>query len=256
MKKDDYDWWTRRIKAMANLYDIVRIDHFRGFDSYYAIPAKDETAQNGEWRKGPGIDLFHALEKKIGKLPIIVEDLGYLTESVRQLLKDSGFPGMKVIQFAFDTREDSDYLPHNYHQHCVVYTGTHDNDTVMGWMESAPEEAIKNAKAYLNLTEEEGYNWGMMRAAWSSVADMAVVPMQDILGLGTEARINTPSTLGENWTWRALSEQMDEEVAKKVYRCMELYARVNAALLEVAEVEEAEEAEEAEETEETEEADA
>lgn len=227
MKEDDYSWWTKRIAAMAELYDIVRIDHFRGFDSYYAIPAKDETAKNGCWKKGPGMDLFRTLERKLGKLPIIVEDLGFLTESVHQLLKDSGFPGMKVIQFAFDSREDSDYLPHNYIRHCVVYTGTHDNDTTMGWFESAPEESVEFAKAYLNLTVEEGYNWGMMRAAWSSVADLAIVPMQDLLGLGSEARINTPSTLGDNWKWRITEDQITTELADKIYNCMQMYARLN-----------------------------
>lgn len=226
MKKDGYGWWTKRIQAMAQLYDIVRIDHFRGFDSYYAIPAKDKTAKNGKWKEGPGMDLFCALEKKLGKLPIIVEDLGYLTPSVRQLLKDSGFPGMKVIQFAFDSREDSDYLPHNYPKNCVVYTGTHDNDTCMGWMKTAPAESVQFAKEYLNLTEEEGYNWGLMRAAWSSVADMAIVPLQDLLGLGAEARINTPSTLGNNWKWRATADQITDELAEKLYRKTAMYARL------------------------------
>lgn len=227
MKKDGYTWWTRRIKAMSELYDIIRIDHFRGFDSFYAIPAKDDTAKNGQWKQGPGMDLFCELEKKLGKLPIIVEDLGFLTPSVHKLLKDSGFPGMKVIQFAFDSREESDYLPHTYTNHCVVYTGTHDNDTVMGWMKTAPKASVKYAKEYLNLTKEEGYNWGMMRAAWSSVADMAIVPMQDILGLGSEARINTPSTLGNNWKWRATPEQIDAKMAKKLYHYMQMYGRVN-----------------------------
>lgn len=227
MKKDGYTWWTRRIKAMSELYDIIRIDHFRGFDSFYAIPAKDDTAKNGQWKQGPGMDLFCELEKKLGKLPIIVEDLGFLTPSVHKLLKDSGYPGMKVIQFAFDSREESDYLPHTYTNHCVVYTGTHDNDTVMGWMKTAPKASVKYAKEYLNLTKEEGYNWGMMRAAWSSVADMAIVPMQDILGLGSEARINTPSTLGNNWKWRATPEQIDAKVAKKLYHYMQMYGRVN-----------------------------
>ena len=227
MKKDGYTWWTRRIKATSELYDIIRIDHFRGFDSFYAIPAKDDTAKNGQWKQGPGMDLFCELEKKLGKLPIIVEDLGFLTPSVHKLLKDSGFPGMKVIQFAFDSREESDYLPHTYTNHCVVYTGTHDNDTVMGWMKTAPKASVKYAKEYLNLTKEEGYNWGMMRAAWSSVADMAIVPMQDILGLGSEARINTPSTLGNNWKWRATPEQIDAKVAKKLYHYMQMYGRVN-----------------------------
>ena len=227
MKKDGYTWWTRRIKAMSELYDIIRIDHFRGFDSFYAIPAKDDTAKNGQWKQGPGMDLFCELEKKLGKLPIIVEDLGFLTPSVHKLLKDSGFPGMKVIQFAFDSREESDYLPHTYTNHCVVYTGTHDNDTVMGWMKTAPKASVKYAKEFLNLTKEEGYNWGMMRAAWSSVADMAIVPMQDILGLGSEARINTPSTLGNNWKWRATPEQIDAKVAKKLYHYMQMYGRVD-----------------------------
>lgn len=227
MKKDDYSWWTKRIRAMAQLYDIVRIDHFRGFDSYYAIPAGDDTAKNGKWKQGPGMDLFNTLEKKLGRLPIIVEDLGFLTPSVHKLLKDSGFPGMKVIQFAFDSREGSDYLPHNYPQHCVVYTGTHDNDTVMGWMKTAPKASVKFAKEYLNLTKEEGYNWGMMRAAWSSVADMAIVPFQDLIGLGSEARINIPSTLGENWKWRATEDQVTNQLAKKLYKYMVMYGRVN-----------------------------
>lgn len=227
MKKDGYSWWTKRVKAMSKLYDIVRIDHFRGFDSYYAIPAKDDTARNGEWRKGPGMDLFETLEKKLGKLNIIVEDLGFLTPSVLKLVKDSGFPGMKVIQFAFDSREGSDYLPHNYEKHCVVYTGTHDNDTLMGWMKTAPKASVKFAKEYLNLTEEEGFNWGMMRAAWASVGDMAIVPMQDLIGIGSEGRMNTPSTLGGNWEWRATSDQITGKLAKRLYKYMEMYGRLN-----------------------------
>jgi 4-alpha-glucanotransferase len=231
MKKDHYSWWTKRVKAMADLYDIVRIDHFRGFDSYYAIPAKDKTARNGRWKKGPGMALFRQLEKELGKLPIIAEDLGFLTPSVHKLLSDSGFPGMKVLQFAFDSREGSNYLPHTYTPHCVVYTGTHDNDTSLGWMETAPKESVQFAKEYLNLTEEEGYNWGMMRGAWSSVADMAIVPMQDLIGLGSEARINIPSTLGENWKWRATAEQITPALAKRLYQYMEMYGRLSQASL-------------------------
>lgn len=225
MKKDGYAWWTKRIKAMASLYDIVRIDHFRGFDSYYAIPAGDDTARNGRWRKGPGMDLFNRLKEQLGELPIIVEDLGFLTPSVHKLLKDSGFPGMKVIQFAFDSREGSDYLPHNYPKNCVVYTGTHDNDTSLGWCKTAPKDSVKFAKEYLNLTHKEGYNWGLMRAAWSSVADLAIVPMQDIIGLGSEARINTPSTQGGNWKWRATSDQITKKLAKKLRLYMQMYGR-------------------------------
>ena len=226
MKKNGYTWWTKRIAAMSKLYDIVRIDHFRGFDSYYAIPAKDKTAKNGEWRKGPGMDLFHTLEQKLGRLNIIVEDLGFLTPSVLKLVADSGFPGMKVIQFAFDSREGSNYLPHTYTEHCVVYTGTHDNDTLLGWMKTAPKESVKFAKEYLNLTKEEGYNWGMMRGAWSSVGELAVVPMQDLIGLGSEARMNTPSTLGGNWQWRATSDQITVKLAKRLYNYMEMYGRL------------------------------
>lgn len=225
MKKDGYQWWITRIKAMASLYDIVRIDHFRGFDSYYAIPAGDKTAKNGEWREGPGMDLFRAIKKKLGDVEIIVEDLGFLTPSVLKLVKDSGFPGMKVIQFAFDTREDGDYLPHNYPMHCVVYTGTHDNDTIMGWFESAPKESVAFAKEYLRLTRAEGYNWGMMKGAWASVGDLTIVTMQDLLGLGSEARMNTPSTLGENWKWRALDGQINGRLAAKVARFMKVYGR-------------------------------
>ena len=226
MKKDNYEWWTKRIKAVSKLYDVVRIDHFRGFDSYYAIPAKDTTAKNGEWRQGPGMDLFKTLKRRLGKLNIIVEDLGFLTPSVLKLVADSGFPGMTVVQFAFDSREGSNYLPHTYPTNCVVYTGTHDNDTIMGWMKTAPKASVKFAKEYLNLTKEEGYNWGMMRGAWGSVADTAIVTMQDIIGAGSEARMNTPSTLGGNWEWRATSDQIDNKLAKRVYKYMEMYGRL------------------------------
>ncbi|MDE7063208.1 MAG: 4-alpha-glucanotransferase, partial [Lachnospiraceae bacterium] len=207
-------------------YDIVRIDHFRGFDSYYAIPGKDTNAKNGEWREGPGMDLFCTLEKKLGKLNIIAEDLGYLTPSVKKLLKDTGFPGMKLLLFAFDSREESDYLPHTYSSNCVVYTGTHDNDTIMGWFKSAPKESVKYAKEYLRLTKEEGYNWGMLKAVWASVGNMAIVPMQDILGLGNEGRMNMPSTLGTNWMWRALDGDMNAALARKICKNMQIYCRM------------------------------
>ena len=226
MKKKEYDWWIRRVQGLSERYDIVRIDHFRAFDSYYAIPAKDQTAENGKWMKGPGIQLFRVLEKKLGKLNIIVEDLGYLTPSVMELVKKTGFPGMKVLQFAFDTREDGDYLPHNYPSYCVVYTGTHDNDTINGWMKSAPKESVKNAKEYLNLTEEEGYHWGMMRGAWSSVGETVIVTMQDLLGIGGEGRMNVPSTLGTNWKWRAKAGSINASLAKKMAKQMQLFGRM------------------------------
>ena len=233
-KKTGYAWWMKRIRHCVELYDVIRIDHFRGFDSYYAIPGTDDTARNGEWREGPGMDLFHALEKKLGKLNIIVEDLGFLTPSVLKLVKDSGFPGMKVVQFAFDSREGSDYLPHNYPTHCVVYTGTHDNDTILGWMNTAPKASVKFAKEYLNLTKEEGYNWGMMRGAWASVGDLAIVPMQDIIGVGSEGRMNTPSTLGGNWEWRATADQIDNKLTKHLYKYMQMYGRVRKDMKEEA----------------------
>ncbi len=226
MKQDGYRWLTNRIRAMAALYDVVRIDHFRGFDSYYAIPANADTAKNGVWREGPGMELFRRLEETLGKLNIIVEDLGFLTPSVIQMVQDSGFPGMKVLQFAFDSREESDYIPHSYGHHCVVYTGTHDNDTILGWMKTAPKESVAYAKNYLNLSKEEGYHWGMMRGAWASVSDLAIVTMQDILGLGSAARMNTPSTLGNNWKWRARKEDITPQLARKTRKYTELYGRV------------------------------
>lgn len=226
MKKDGYRWWTRRIDKVSKLFDMVRIDHFRGFDSYYAIPYGDTTARNGEWREGPGIELFRAIEEKLGKLDIIAEDLGYLTDSVRKLLADSGFPGMKLIQFAFDSREDGDYLPHNYTRNSVVYAGTHDNDTILGWMKTAPRSCVAYAKEYLKLTQEEGYHWGVMRAVWSSVCDTAIVTMQDLLGLSSVGRMNTPSTLGCNWMWRMKQGAIDSKLTKKIRKQVELYGRL------------------------------
>ena len=225
MKKEGYTWWTNRVRAMSEIYDIVRLDHFRGFESYYAIPYGDKTAKNGKWVKGPGMHFFRHLENTLGTLPIIVEDLGLLTDAVKELLRDSGCPGMKVLQFAFDG-DDGDYLPHNHIRHCVVYTGTHDNDTTMGWLNSCSEATLKRVKEYLNLTEEEGYNWGVMRAAWSSVANIAIVPMMDLLGLGSEARLNAPSTTGSNWQWRATEDQINSHLAKKLYQKMKLYSRL------------------------------
>lgn len=225
MKKDDFTWWTRRMEKMTKLFDVVRIDHFRGFDSYYAIPFGDKTARNGEWREGPGIELFRTMEKKLGKMNVIAEDLGFLTDSVRQMLKDSGYPGMKLIQFAFDTREDGDYLPHNYTRNCVVYAGTHDNDTIIGWMNTAPKNCVAYAKEYLKLDMAEGYHWGVMRGVWSSVGDMAVVTMQDILGIGSEGRMNIPSTLGCNWKWRMKEGCLDDKLAAKIRNYVEVYGR-------------------------------
>ena len=228
-KQTGYTWWIKRIENSTKLYDVIRIDHFRGFDEYYAIPAGSKNAVIGKWEKGPGMDLFDVVKEKLGEISIIAEDLGYITDSVRQLVKDSNFPNMKVLEFAFDARdsyEPCEYLPFTYYNNCVVYTGTHDNDTLLGWMKTAPKESVKFAKEYLNLTKEEGYNWGMMRGAWSSVGELAVVPMQDLIGLGSEARMNTPSTLGGNWQWRATSDQITVKLAKRLYNYMEMYGRL------------------------------
>ena len=228
MAKDDYAWWTARIDYLCKVYDVLRIDHFRGFDSYYAIPYGEETARNGCWRQGPGIDLFRAVERKIGRQHIIAEDLGYMTDSVKKLLEDSGFPGMKVMEFGFDSRDASgcEYQPHNYGVHCVAYTGTHDNDTILGWLDSVSPEDAAYAKEYLRLTEEEGYHWGMMRVLWSSVAQLTIVQAQDLLGLGSESRMNTPSTVGKNWRWRALPGSFTGELAAKLRHEMKLYGRL------------------------------
>ena len=228
MAKDGYSWWIRRIKYLCSVYDVLRIDHFRGFDSYFAIPYGDTNAKRGQWRKGPGMDLFHAVEKSIGKQPIIAEDLGYLTDSVKQLLSESGFPGMKILEFAFDKRDANsvEYLPWKYPVNCVAYTGTHDNDTCVGWMSSANREDVETAIECLGLTEEEGYHWGMMRALWCTSAGLTMVQMQDVLGLGSESRMNAPSTVGKNWRWRALPESYGNDLAMKLRHKMEVYGRL------------------------------
>ena len=227
MKEDGYAWWLQRISFQFQLYDTLRIDHFRGFDSYYAIPYGDKTARNGRWKPGPGIAFFKTVNKALGKKDIIAEDLGFLTPSVHKLLKDSGYPGMRVLEFAFGSRDvESDYLPHRYPAHCVVYAGTHDNDTIQGWMASASKKEVSYAKAYLRLSKREGYHWGMMRSAWASPADLAIMQFQDLLGLGGQARMNTPSTLGNNWQWRALPGTYDEKLSKHLRREMEVYQRL------------------------------
>lgn len=226
MEKTDYKWWVDRIRQSLNLYDVLRIDHFKGFESYWSIPYGDETAENGEWIKGPGIKIFDAIKEELGDVNIIAEDLGTLTEETIKLRNDTGFPGMKILTFGFDSNSENPFLPHNYDKNFIVYTGTHDNDTVMGWVETtAPKEQVENAREYLNLTKEEGYNWGFIRGAWSSVADIAIAQMQDFLGLGNEARINLPSTLGINWRWRMEESVCTEELAEKIYTVTRLYGR-------------------------------
>ncbi len=225
-KETEYAWWIQRISYCYKLYDVVRIDHFRGFDEYYNIPFGDTTAEFGRWEKGPGYDLFKVMKKKIGNKPVIAEDLGFLTPTVNQLLKKSSYPGMKVLQFAFDSREESDYLPHNYTANSVVYTGTHDNDTTVGWYQTISRRDRSFARKYLNIKTGRELEWNFIRAALGSVSDTAVIPMQDYLGLGSEARINVPSTLGTNWKWRMTKGQIPEGLAEKIYDLCKLYGRV------------------------------
>lgn len=226
MKENRYDWWIDRIRHQLRFVDILRIDHFRGFESYYAIPFGETTAKNGIWKKGPGIDLFHAIHDRLGDISIIAEDLGYLTQEVVDLVHETGYPGMKVLQFAFDTRDTgSGYCPHCYINNSVAYTGTHDNDTVLGWVNGCCEDDFKLAKEYMRLTQAEGYNWGMIKTCLGSVSDLAIIPLADYLDQGSEGRINIPSTSSNNWVWRFKDEDLTSSRMEKIayYTC--LYGR-------------------------------
>ena len=225
MKADGYTWWIRRIAGASRLYDILRIDHFRGLESYWAVPYGETTAKIGRWVKGPGMDFIGVLTEKFPNIQFIAEDLGYLTPEVRQLLEDSGLPGMKVLEFAFDSREAANYLPHTYPRHCVCYAGTHDNATLMGWKDEAAPADIAMARQYLGLNDEEGFHWGVLRGGQSSVADLFVAQMQDYLGLGSEARMNTPGILGGNWQWRMLSGQITDALTARIAGMARLYGR-------------------------------
>lgn len=228
-KKTGFKWWISRIKHCMELYDRVRIDHFRAFDEYYFIPYGHETAEHGRWVQGPGLELFEAVRKHLGDVDMIAEDLGFLTDSVLELVKESGFPGMKVLQFAFDSREDSDYLPHNYIRNSVVYTGTHDNDTTVNWFKNLNREDRRMAEDYLNkysFADNEDISWAFIKLAMSSVSDTCIIPMQDYLALGKEGRINTPSTLGNNWTWRMDRKAFSKKLIRQIKDITGLYARL------------------------------
>ena len=229
MHAERYHWWIRRMKAAAKMYDVVRFDHFRGFESYWTVPADAKTAAAGEWRKGPGMNFVGAIKRALPDLHIIAEDLGFVTPEVKKLLSDSGYPGMKVMEFAFDTREPSakDYLPHCYPSNSVVYSGTHDNLTLKQWFDETCEEDVQNAIGYLGLNEQEGYVWGVIRGAMSSVSDLCIIQMQDYLQIGAEGRMNHPGTLtSANWTWRAKEGFATAELAKKIRSLTERYGRV------------------------------
>ena len=224
-EKTGYKWWMKRIAHCYKLYDVIRIDHFRGFDEYYAIPYGNPTAEKGEWRKGPGIALFQTMKKELGDMKVIAEDLGYLTPSVIKLVQRTGYPGMKILQFAFDSREESDYLPHNYIKNCIVYTGTHDNDTTRGWFDKLPRVDKKFAKDYLGIRNNKDAVWATIRASFASVSDTVIIPMQDYLELPSYARINTPSTLGGNWVWRMKKDALTKELGKKMYDLAKTFRR-------------------------------
>lgn len=229
LERDGYSWWIERLRSCFEMYDVLRIDHFRGFESYFAVPFGSKTAEDGKWRKGPGLDFISEINRRLNcESSIIAEDLGFLTAEVRELLKRSGYPGMKVLQFAFDSREESDYMPHNYERHCVVFTGTHDNDTVRGWFSNATSSDIKIAREYLGVTDGGDEVQAFIRAALGSVADLVVIPIQDYLGLGSEARINIPSTVGgNNWQWRVDAGVINSALAKKIARLVKIYSREN-----------------------------
>lgn len=224
LQENGYDWWIKRLGAALQLFDLLRLDHFRGFESYWSVPV-GETAKYGEWVKGPGMDFFNKVKENFPKKKIIAEDLGYMTKEVSDMRKHSGYPGMKILQFAFDLLEESEYLPHNVERNWVMYTGTHDNDTLGGWFENADEEQINYAKNYLKLNETEGFVWGMIRGVWSSVADTAIAQMQDFLELGSEARMNIPGTMN-HWVWRVKEEDLTKELAGKIGNLTKLYSRV------------------------------
>ncbi len=231
-RETNYTWWISRLRHCFQMYDVTRIDHFRGFDEYYAIPFGEKTAVNGCWEKGVGLDLFHRAEKALGRHEVIAEDLGYVTDSVRQMVRDSGFPSMKVLEFAFDSRDTgaaNDYLPHNYMENCVAYTGTHDNETLTGWLDSITTEERQAVREYLGdfYTPKEKLYKGLIALVMRSNAKSCIIPMQDYLGLDNQARMNTPSTVGINWKWRLGESDLTDELQKEVRQLTIRYGRIS-----------------------------
>ena len=227
-KKTGYVWWIKRMKHCYKLYDVVRVDHFRGFEAYYSVPAQDKTAERGVWKKGPGLDLFKAIEAELGKKEIIAEDLGFLTPEVLKMLEDSGYPGMKVLQFAFYENSDSAYLLQNHVKNSVVYTGTHDNQTTLGWYQKLEKKDRDFLEEYTGITSWKNVCSGMIRLAMMSVCDTCVVPMQDYLELDDAARINEPGSLGNNWKWRMRKDVTEQykELSKRIYKLSKMYGRL------------------------------
>ena len=227
MKEDGFSWWIRRLAAAGELYDVVRMDHFRGLEAYWAVPYGDKNAMGGKWVKGPDMAFVEAVATQLPNLKMVAEDLGYLTQEVLDLRDNSGYPGMKVLEFAFDSRASTDYLPHTYIRNTVCYTGTHDNMTMRQWFETASEEPLEYAIEYMGLTKSEGYVLGTIRTAMSSVSDMCIIQLPDWLNLGGEARMNFPGTLSDaNWTWRAEKSMINDDLAEKIYKMTRLYGRL------------------------------
>jgi 4-alpha-glucanotransferase len=221
---DDFGWWRDRIRTSLVTFDLVRIDHFRGFAGYWAVPYGEETAINGQWKDAPGKALFESIRRHMGDLPIIAEDLGVITPDVADLRDSFQLPGMKILQFAFDSAEENDFIPHNYHKNCLVYTGSHDNDTTKGWYKSAKAADKKYCLDYIKGTART-IHWDLIRTAWSSVANTAIAPMQDLLGLPTEARMNMPGNASGNWQWRMKADALTDELADKLAGLTSLYGR-------------------------------
>jgi 4-alpha-glucanotransferase len=226
MRESNYSWWTARLQMSFTQADIVRIDHFRGFDAYWEIPASEETAVVGKWVKGPGQEFFETVGSNLGELPLIAEDLGVITPDVVALRDRFNFPGMKILQFAFGGERNSQFLPHTFDSNCVVYTGTHDNETVLGWFRNAAPEEKKHVLAYLNVPNGDNISWDLLRLGHMSVADMSVAMMQDLLGLGNEARMNYPGRPSGNWQWRYRAEMLTAEIGARLLELTELYGRV------------------------------
>ena len=231
-RETGYQWWVSRLAHCFRLYDVVRIDHFRGFDEYYSIPYGENSAVNGHWEKGPGIDLFREVEQALGWKQVIAEDLGYVTDSVRRLVQESGFPGMKVLEFAFDSRDSgcaNDYLPHNYTENSVAYTGTHDNETLAGWWKSITPEEQKMVREYLcdQYTPQSKLGKSLISLILRSRSVLCVIPMQDYMGLDNRSRINKPSTVGTNWKWRLAKSDLTEDLKQEIHGMTLRYGRMN-----------------------------
>ena len=225
-KKTGYKWWFARFQFAMSLNDIVRIDHYRGLERYYSVPYGDETAENGEWRKGPGAELFKAAEKALGKLNIIAEDLGFITEDVYKMLADVGYPGMKILQFAFGEDSANEHLPHNFtSSNCIAYTGTHDNETLKGWVSSQSSDTLKYCMAYLGVKKKKDIPKNIIKQTWASVAQTAIAQMQDFLNSDASARMNTPSTLGNNWQFRTSEDDFTDKLAKRILKLNKMYNR-------------------------------